>query len=87
MNTRRDQLRAEADCLRKTNEEDPDAWYVGRTDIQSYTADGTPEHYAYGSGPIRVRFLADDGDEALEAALLFCKRMAIDPVIDLETVK
>ena len=51
-------------------------WYVGRTDMQSYTGDGKPEHYAYlrhTSPRVRVRFLGESGDKALKDAIAFCK--------------
>lgn len=73
--TRREKLKEEADLLRAQHEDDPSCWFVGRTDIQSYTCDGQPEHYAYGPDPIRVRFVADDGDDALEQAIEFAKRV------------
>lgn len=54
-------------------------WFVGRTDMQSFTADGQPEHWAYGPSNICVRFLHDDPDEALRQALNFAEAMQKRP--------
>ena len=66
--SKRERLAEEAGLLRAIHRDQPDSWYVGRTDMQSYNSDGVPEHYAYGPGVLRVRFLGDDGDEALETS-------------------
>ena len=69
--TRREKLSEIASELRAKKE-----WIVGRTDMQSHTQDGVPEHYAYPPNDgMRIRFTADDPDDALGMALAFAEYM------------
>lgn len=86
--SKRELLAEEANLLRAIHQDQPNSWYVGRTDMQSYNSDGVPEHYAYGPyvgrAVLRVRFLGADGDEALEKAIAFCRAMTTARVVDVE---
>ena len=70
--TRRQRLAEIADEMR-----DKQGWFVGRTDMQSFTAEGVPEHYAYPpqKDALRVRFTSDDPDDTLARALSFARYM------------